>query len=519
MAASFYLGLPFVLLAIWYTKSRDTRRRQPLPPGPKPHFLLGNATDFPKEAPWLTFEEWKKQYGDLVYINILGKSMLILNSQKSCVDLLDKRSAKYSDRPRLVMLNELMGMDFSLPLMGYSARWRAHRRMFHQYFNDRVVKDYRHTQECHAHTLLRRLLQSPEKFGDHTRLAFTANITDVVYDLKVDSHDHIYVKVAEEAVHLGSIAAAPGAFLVDLFPILKHVPAWLPGAGFKKKAAMWRVPVVGMKMMPYDHVKRNLRDGIAAPSIMASMLTRCEEEKTVIEEGVTLDESLEEIARNTAAVAYGAGSDTTLSSIMAFYFAMALYPEVQKMAQTELDSVVGTDRLPSFDDSSQLPYVSAVLMETLRWHNVTPLGIPHMTTEDDEYEGYFIPKGTLVMANVWSILHDPEQYPNPHVFDPSRWIRESDGGKKVFFDADIAAFGFGRRICPGRHFANDSLFIIIATILASFNISPPMDAAGKTEQLKWGVTSGVFSYPTSYMVNFKPRSAEITQLVKDTELL
>ena len=80
---------------------------------------------------------------------------------------------------------------------------------------------------------------------------------------------------------------------------------------------------------------------------------------------------------------------------------MTLYPEVQQKARTQLDAVVGPNRLPGIRDREFLPYVDAILKETLRWHVILPFSVPHCTSENDEYKGYFIPKGTIVMPNVW----------------------------------------------------------------------------------------------------------------------
>ena len=82
---------------------------------------------------------------------------------------------------------------------------------------------------------------------------------------------------------------------------------------------------------------------------------------------------------------------------------MSLYPEVQQKAQAELDSVVGPSRLPDFDDRDSLVYINAIVKESLRWHNVTPLSIGHRTIEDDEFRGYFIPGGTLLVPNIWYV--------------------------------------------------------------------------------------------------------------------
>ena len=156
---------------------------------------------------------------------------------------------------------------------------------------------------------------------------------------------------------------------------------------------------------------------------------------------------------------------------------MALYPEVQRNAQVEIDAVVGPNRLPDFHDRPFLPYINAVLKESSRWNLVTPFGrpffiivvatilmifegIPHMSTNDDEYNGFYIPKGTVMIANAWlvrpinpisglkisfrSILHDCEVFDNPQEFQPERYLKDGKLNPNVR-DPECAAFGFGRR--------------------------------------------------------------------------
>ena len=126
---------------------------------------------------------------------------------------------------------------------------------------------------------------------------------------------------------------------------------------------------------------------------------------------------------------------------------MVLHPTEQKKAQAELDAVVGTDRLPEFSDEDSLPYVTAVLKETLRWLPVAPQAIAHCTNADDEYNGYFIPKGTTVIGNSWAILHDEERYPEPFKYVPERFLKDGKINPQVL-DPEVAAFGFGRRFVP-----------------------------------------------------------------------
>ena len=124
---------------------------------------------------------------------------------------------------------------------------------------------------------------------------------------------------------------------------------------------------------------------------------------------------------------------------------MLTHTEVQRQAQAEIDTLLGSERLPTFADQEHLPYLSAVLKECLRWQVGVSLAIPHLVTEDDEYKGYLIPKGAIIMANSWQILNDPEAYPDPSMFKPERFLK----GRKIdssVRDPSIAAFGYGRRV-------------------------------------------------------------------------
>jgi cytochrome P450 len=173
--------------------------------------------------------------------------------------------------------------------------------------------------------------------------------------------------------------------------------------------------------------------------------------------------------------------------------AMLAYPETQARAQAELDAVVGRSRLPTFADYSFLPYIRAMVQELLRWRPVGPLGGPHRLIEDDWYEGMFIPKGTICIANVWHMNHDPAIYgENAEHFDPARHFDANGDVKPGPSDTKEGhvSYGFGRRECPGRYMANNSLFINIATILWASKIERkdalskmfPLDLDGYVDQ-------------------------------------
>ncbi|KAG1849812.1 cytochrome P450 [Suillus tomentosus] len=130
-----------------------------------------------------------------------------------------------------------------------------------------------------------------------------------------------------------------------------------------------------------------------------------------------------EVALKRAPVAAVFGAyETTSSTLMIFVLAMVLYPDIERRAQAEIDSVIGRDRLPTFEDRASLPYVEAILRETFRWHPILPLGVPRATSSDDIYDGCFIPKRTTVMCNVWAISRDEKRYPDASRFMPERFL-------------------------------------------------------------------------------------------------
>jgi cytochrome P450 len=176
------------------------------------------------------------------------------------------------------------------------------------------------------------------------------------------------------------------------------------------------------------------------------------------------------------------GAETTSAVLAWWILAMVTYPEVQKRAQAELDAVVGRTRTPTFADLQHLPYIRAMVKEALRWRPVDPVGLPHLSTEDDWYDGMFIPKGTIVIANVWHLNRDPELYgADAAHFNPTRFLDASGNVGPCppeTKEEGHVTYGFGRRVCLGKHVANNSLFIDIAMTLWACNIGPGKDERG-----------------------------------------
>jgi len=158
---------------------------------------------------------------------------------------------------------------------------------------------------------------------------------------------------------------------------------------------------------------------------------------------------------------------------------MVLNPDVQRKAQEEIDRVVGTHRLPGYEDRPFLPYIEALYREVMRWRPPFPLSIPHATIKDDIYKGYFIPKGAAIFANIWAMTHNPAIYPDPDVFNPERFITQG----RLNNDDQVSAFGFGRRGCVGRHMGSATVWMMIVSVLASFDIAKAKDVEGNEAEV------------------------------------
>ncbi|KIJ60079.1 hypothetical protein HYDPIDRAFT_139854 [Hydnomerulius pinastri MD-312] len=482
-----------------YLASRVFRKKtsQPLPPGPAGWPLIGNLLEFPTHGAWLTFADLSKKYGDIISMNVLGSQMIILNSAKTVTDFLEKKSAISSDRPHLTMACDLVGWKELLIFQQYGERFRQYRKFFHRQLGSRnSLATFYPVEEDETRQFLCNVLQDPDDLAAHIRRTAGAIILKISHGYNVKGGDDPFVELADKSMANFSLVATPGAFLVDHVPVLRHLPEWFPGAGFLRDAKQWRKLVTETATKPHEFVLEQLAKGNTVPSFTSRLL----------EEGVTPEE--EDILMWASFSMYLGGSDTTVSTIYAFFLAMTIHPEVLKTAQAELDAIIGTERLPTFEDRDSLPYVNAICKEVLRWNVVAPLAMPHVTTQDEIFEGYFIPKGSMVSANIWYILHNEDTYPEPEVFRPERFL-----GDNVQPDPRDACFGYGRRICPGLHLADASIFISIAMSLATLNISRyvenGVEVVPKLEHLE-----GVVCHPLPFKCRITPRSPKTRTLLQ-----
>ncbi|CAE6423881.1 unnamed protein product [Rhizoctonia solani] len=477
-----------------------------LPPGPQRWPIFGSLFSMPGDDDMREkFVEWKHKYGDVVYARVLGQEIVILNSREAAFELLECRSFKYSDRPRLVMANELVGWGNSLATMAYGDRHKRMRKLFHEGMSPKAIQKLDYMLENEMTRFVQNLLEAPEKLHSHARRATNATVFKVTYGYDVkDGYDPILAK-AEETVDMFSYVTLPGTWLVDSFPSLKHLP-WAP---FKSKVQEWQKLVYEFRDMPADFTIDRMARGKHEPSLMSNWFDRAEEQPG----GRTDEDDL--FIKWAGASIHGGATDTTISAIQTFFLAMIYYPEVQKAAQAEIDRFVGNDRLPKLSDRDSLPYLEAVCKEVLRWQPVAPFAIPHrLGPEDDIYQGMRIPAGCILIPNIWGMSRDPTIYGDPETFKPERFIDTEN--HEAEFDVQNYIFGFGRRRCPGIALAQSSVWLAVVMVLAVYDITPTLDASGKPIMPDLKYSQSTISAPKPFPCTIKPRSLNAEKLIRDS---
>ncbi|KAF9033032.1 cytochrome P450 [Hymenopellis radicata] len=473
-----------------------------IPLGPRPLPVIGNLLQIPRhnDNHVQAYTNLGKIYGPIMHMRVFSRHFIMLNSAKAAFDLLEKRSAIYSSRPRLVMAGELVGRDKSLLFLPYGERLRTTRRLIHSFLRADVANRHWPLQEQGVLKLLRRLKESPEKFESHIHSSFVATVMKQVYGYDAQSSDDPYIALAQKLSRITTEAHEPGRWLVDSFPWLRYVPSWMPFAHFKTWAAKARADSIRFTRAPFDLAQSTL-DGASSESFVATCLNKTNR---------TAEE--EEIVMYASASLYNGGSDTVYSRHGALVRPDHGYAsEIQARAQHEIDAVVGPDRLPCMDDLHSMEYIDCLMKELHRFSPLIPI-VPHSPIEDDEYEGFFIPKGSWVMANLWGMLHDPEVYPEPHLFRPERFESSNPAQEP---DPIKLAFGLGRRRCPGYHFAAASLFLSITQVLWAFDIRPPCDEKGNLVPPPIEYVAGHSVHPKSFACNVVPRSETKFKLIDE----
>lgn len=310
------------------------------------------------------------------------------------------------------MVQDIMSGGKRIVMMQYGPEWRAVRKVMHQILSIRSKDIYQPFQELESIQLLHEYLRQPQKWYLSNQRYANAVMLSVVFGRRADLDDpQIGELFATSNEFLQNLQ--PGYNLVDGYPQLAKLPRflqwWRPRGerAYKRTISVYRREV--------NRLLESVEASTAKPCFGADFLKAAEQgDFDEAQKLFTLGSLLE------------AGSDTSRITTSQVLAAAALYPDWVATLREHLDRVCGhnAERLPSLDDRDQLPYMTAVVKEAFRWRPFAEIGVPHVLTQDDEYEGYKFPKGTVFTWNAYAISLNPGEYEQPERFWPERFLNE-----------------------------------------------------------------------------------------------
>jgi cytochrome P450 len=466
----------------------------PLPPGPKAKPIIGNLHQFPQENRANVFNGWHKAYGPIVGLKLGLKNLILIGTYDVARELLDRRGAIYSSRPRVVMAGEIANRGNHTALMPYGPKWKLHNRVHSALMSPRMVHNYQYLQDIESRHLVHDLLSATSSdFGVHIHRYSSSLLFTLAYGKRLLKGDAYEIKENAHIAHHFIENLAAGRWLVDAFPLLNYLPSII---------APWKR--IGSQLY-------NRKLGLLQRNMAIALEKRAWNWTKHFQGAKRGQAATEEDLLNVIGVLYEAGADTTSSALEVFIMASVLHPPSVKKVQKEIDALVGKERLPSFEDVKKLPYLNAFINETMRWRPIAPEGVPHCVMEDDEYMGYTIPKGSIVIANQWQMAMDPDTFADPTAFRPDRWLEDPK--------LPVSAFGFGRRACPGRHIAMNSIRIVMCRLLWSYDFKHAYEGNERVEiDSSNFIREGVLSKPAPFQAILSVRSPEHEKTIKQAYL-
>ncbi|KAF9456640.1 cytochrome P450 [Collybia nuda] len=493
------IGFLALILLVWRGCSKKTLS---FPPGPPAYPIIGHLHCMPSRDQEEIFCQWAQKYGDVIHLRVPGRSIVVLNSDKAATDLLEKRGSIYSCRPQFTVLS-IMGWGQTLAFLPYGKRFLRHRKIISQPLGRHESTRCHPSQLKEARVLLRTFMQKP---GGGYEAALHRFATGVVVHMsfghKITSDNDLYLRLARDSTFATDNSGTPGNTVIDLLPTLQYFPDWFPGTYYAGWARSWNPTVKKIHDHPYETIMSERAEGKSNISIVGREIEKMLQDGNGAEDAERVSD-----IKGSGAILFAAGVDSVSATLTLFLLLMLLHPDCQRKAQEEIDLVLKGERLPNFYDRTALPYVGALVQEILRWHPTVPLGLPHRLLEDDVYRGMFIPKGSIVFANARGVSLDENVYHDPHRFHPERFLPGPAGLGEPFLNA---AFGYGRRECPGRHVAETSLWIAVVSILAVFSIE-------STVPPKMEFSVGLAHRPVQFECTFRDRLRRGQELILDDE--
>ncbi|KAK4555007.1 hypothetical protein LTR86_007773 [Recurvomyces mirabilis] len=440
-------------------------------PGPKGLPVIGSVHELPERNSWLKFHEWGEKYGSIYQVNLAGVNHVWITRDSVAHDLLSKRSAIYSDRPFIPALeqdNRTSGQY--LPLMSRNDKWTRQRKFAKQIMDTSEKASFYGYPELESIRLLFELMTKPLEYNVAME-SFIARVTSRLAWGTATPSDELKQRARELLV-----GVSPSGALGNKLPFIMSLPEQLASA----KA--WEARRSRTEKKFFETMQDEVRDSMHAKSpsqsAAAPLFSAPRSRPSWMRMFLERKPSWGFASELEGAFAVGmhgiAGALTIAAPMQSFCLALCHYPQYQPILHEEVDRVLG-DRMPTFEDMADMPVLRAFIRETLRWRPPVPTGIPHEVIQDDMYNGFHIPAGSVIHPLEWSISRDPKVFLKPDEWNPMRWLEAKyptyqEPLNKYPTITQYSQFGYGRRICQGMGVTEADLFVGLGSVAWLFSM-------------------------------------------------
>ncbi|GAB6030775.1 hypothetical protein CHUAL_007623 [Chamberlinius hualienensis] len=448
-------------IAYWYLS-----RPKNLPPGTAGLPIVGYMP-FISEYQHETFKKLGQKYGNLFHLYLGSLLVIVLNDYSSIYDALVKNGDIFSGRPQQMILKETSERNLGLA-SNDGEYWKQHRRFIRSNltnfgfgkgaFEPLILEE--------IHQFLKELRQNVGKSFNIRQLLMNTvsnNVNIMITGKRLDYDDPVLIRFNQ--IVKQSEGRVPSFSLASFFPWISK----FPGANkiFKSENVRkhWGA-TIDVATSLVNPAINEYEDGLNDNYIHAYLSERNARVKANGDDDVFTESAVVHITRDL----FLAGTSTTAFTVLFSLLYMTRYPEIQKTVQNEIDSVVGRERQPSYNDRSNMPYTEATILEIHRKISHVPLSLPHRNIKDVQIQGYVIPKDTMIIPNLWAVHNDPNIWGDPETFRPERFIG-SDG--KLVKTEYVIPFSLGKRACVGEPLARMEIFLYFVSLLQQFTFIPP----------------------------------------------
>ncbi|KAI1892064.1 hypothetical protein AGOR_G00150130 [Albula goreensis] len=455
------LGFIFLALFLIFTYVSKHRSSKKLPPGPWSLPVIGDLLRVDATKIHLEFTRFAQQYGDVYSIH-LGQRIVVLNGHKRLKEAFVQQAENFVDRPSVPLIDDLIHNNGLLNGNGYG--WKQQRRFALMTLkNFGVGKKSLESSIQVESKYLNEVMANEQGQPFDPQLIINNAVANIICCLVfgdrfeyTDSYFQDLLKLMNEAVYL------EGSIWIQVYNTFPWLMRWLPGP-HKTVFSHWTKVISFVRLKIEEH--KVDWDPSEPRDYIDCFLSEMEKMKDDREAGFN-----EENLCFCTLDLFVAGSETTSTTLNWGLLFMINYPDIQEKVQAEIDRVVGQSRPPSVADRANMPYTDAVINEIQRMGNILPLNLPHMARKDTKVGEYTIPKGTMVMATLTSVLFDESEWETPHTFNPGHFLDAE--GKFRRRDA-FTPFSAGKRVCLGEQLARMELFIFFTSLLQRFTFTAP----------------------------------------------